>query len=134
MNFTLEATIDTRKSTSFAGVGIIGGANNGFGAPLAGIGVSVKGEKVEVWKTVDGSTTVLTESSMDVSEIARVRMVVRDGYKLDFEYLKDDKWNTLAKNVDASPYVPWGMGFRIGLCAKGEEGDFVNFRKIRLIH
>lgn len=33
-----------------AGIGIIGGAHNGFGAPLAGIGISVLKDKVEVWK------------------------------------------------------------------------------------
>ena len=134
LNFTLEATIDTRRSTSYAGIGIIGGAHNGFGAPLAGIGVSVKGGRVEVWKTVDGNSATLAESPMDISEIARIRMIVRDGYKLDFEYLNDGGWISLAKRVDASSYVPWGMGFRIGLCAKGEDGTYANFRKISLIH
>ena len=27
-----------------------------------------------------------------------------------------------------------GMGFRIGLCAKGGDGTFADFRKIELIH
>ena len=134
LNFTLEATIDTRKSTSYAGISIIGGADNGFGAPLAGIGISVKGEKVEVWKNVNGNSIALAESLIMISETTRIRMVVHDGYKLDFEYLKDNKWNTLAKGVDASPYVPWGMGFRIGLCAKGGEDTYANFRQIRLVH
>lgn len=134
LNYTLEATIDTRRSSAFAGVGIIGGANNGFGAPLAGIGVSVKKDRVEVWKTVDGNSFVLAQGTMDISDKARIRILVKDGYRLDFEYLKGKEWLSLAKGVDASPYVPWGMGFRIGLCAKGNKGTYANFRKIELIH
>ena len=130
----MEATIDTQKSSAFAGVGIIGGATNGFGAPLAGIGVSVKKDLVEVWKTVDGKTSVLAKGVMDISNKAKIRMVVKDGYKLDFEYFKDKKWQSLIDGVDASPYVPWGMGFRIGLCAKGNKDTFANFRRIELIH
>lgn len=50
-----------------AGIGIIGGAHNGFGAPLAGIGISVLKDKVEVWKNVDGKVDVLAQSAITVS-------------------------------------------------------------------
>ena len=134
LNFTIEATINTQKSSASAGISIIGGANNGFGAPLAGIGVSVNKNKVEVWKTVDGNTSILAKGTMDLSDKARIRILVKDGYQLSFDYLKGKEWLPLMKNIDASPYVPWGMGFRIGLCAKGSKGSYANFRKIELIH
>lgn len=134
LDFSLTATIDTKNTTSEAGIGIIGGANNGFGAPLAGIGISVIGKKVNVWKTVDGKTTILGEAELEVTEKSQIRMLVKDGYKLDFEILDHEVWIPVSKEIDASPYVPWGMGFRIGLCAKGEPGTFANFRKIELKH
>ena len=117
-----------------AGIGIIGGAHNGFGAPLAGIGISVLKDKVEVWKNVDGKVDVLAQSAITVSATAQVRMIVKDGYWLYFEFRKGQRWIPLATKIDASPYVPWGMGFRIGLCAKGGDGTFADFRKIELIH
>ena len=134
LNFSLTATVDNRKSMAAAGIGIIGGAHNGFGAPLAGIGISVLKDKVEVWKNVDGKVDVLAQSAITVSATAQVRMTVKDGYWLCFEFRKGQRWIPLATEIDASPYVPWGMGFRIGLCAKGGDGTFAGFRKIELIH
>lgn len=134
LNFTLTATIDTKHSTSAVGIAIIGGANNGFGAPLAGIGIYAKRDGVEVQKIIDGKVTVLAQSAINVSEKAQIRMIVKDGHWLTFEYKSEKEWLPLSEKVDASPYVPWGMGFRIGLCAKGTDGTVANFRKIELTH
>lgn len=134
LNFSLTATVDNRKSMAAAGIGIIGGAHNGFGAPLAGIGISVLKDKVEVWKNVDGKVDVLAQSAITVSATTQVRVTVKDGYWLCFEFRKGQRWIPLATEIDASPYVPWGMGFRIGLCAKGGDGTFADFCKIELIH
>ena len=86
LNFSLTATVDNRKSMAAAGIGIIGGAHNGFGAPLAGIGISVLKDKVEVWKNVDGKVDVLAQSAITVSATTQVRMTVKeDMFWMDFQ-------------------------------------------------
>lgn len=134
LNFSLTATINTGKGTAAAGIGVIGGAHNGFGAPLAGIGISVLGDRVEVWKNVDGKIIPVAQKTMKVSDAAQIRMIMKEGHWLTFEYQDGEQWIPLATKIDASPYVPWGMGFRIGLSAKGKEGTFADFRKIELTH
>ena len=133
LNFTLEATVGLQKEPAAAGIAIIGGANNGFGAPLAGIGISATKEKINVWKTINGETTVLSEVENPNGEQSDIRMAVSDGYKLVFSYKSSDgKWIKAGNEIDASPYVPWGMGFRIGLVAKGDKKCPVYFKKVSL--
>lgn len=134
LNFTLTATIDVKNSSAAGGVGIIGGAHNGFGAPLAGFGISVLNNGLEVWKNIDGKITTLAHQMIECSENLKVRMLVHDGYLLGFEYNIGGEWKMLMKEFDVSSYVPWGMGFHIGLCAKGENSTSVYFRKVELIH
>lgn len=134
LDFVLTATINKKTTTSNAGISIIGAANNGFGAPLAGIGISVTKGGVETWKTVDGKTTVFNHMEVELPDEVCIRIIVSKGYLLDFEYLEEGEWKLFSDNVDVSPYVPWGMGFRIGLCAKGSLGTFANFKRIEFIH
>lgn len=134
LDFTLTATVDNRKSDAAAGIGIIGGIDNSFGAPLAGIGISVTRDKAFVWKNVDGKIEIIAESPVKKSKDTRLRMTVHGGFMLGFEVFNKNKWVTVASGIDASPYVPWGMAFRIGLCARGEDGSSVNYRKIELQH
>ena len=103
-----------------AGIGIIGGAHNGFGASLAGIGISVLKDKVEVWKNVDGKVDVLAQSAITVSATAQVRMTVKDGYWLCFEFRKGQRWIPLATEVMLRRMFRGEWASRIGLCAKGE--------------
>lgn len=130
LKFSLTA--DVALTNAAAGIAIIGGADNGFGAPLAGIGVSASKNKIEVWKTVNGKTEILATAST-VSDNVAICMTVKDGYKLSFTEIKaDGKPVMIADNIDASPYVPWGMGFRIGLVAKGLNKDKANFKRVEL--
>lgn len=133
LNFTLSATIEMSRTDGAGGIGIIGGADNGFGAPLAGLGISISKDKIEAWKTINGTVDILASTANSLGIEAKIRMTVKDGYKLTFSYEKTDgSWVTLIENVDASPYVPWGMGFRIGLVAKGNSKEKVNFKKVEL--
>lgn len=135
LDFSLIATINTEKISAAAGIGIIGGADNSFGAPLAGLGISVSKNSVEVWKTIDGNTTTLQSRDIQLPEESKIRMIVKDGYLLSFYYSDNSRdWKLLSEDIDASPYVPWGMGFRIGLVSKGIPGTFANFKKIELTH
>jgi hypothetical protein len=59
-------------------------------------------------------------------------MKVKDGYKLSFYGdFGDGQEQELAAGIDASPYVPWGMGYRFGMVAKGTSG-MVNFSEFSL--
>ena len=133
LNFVLAGTIDLSFTDAAGGIALIGGAHNGFGAPLAGMGISASTNKIEVWKTVDGKTELLASSPHEMKKEVIVRMSVKDGYLLTFSYDKPDGTaEVLITDADASPYVPWGMGFRIGLTAKGENKRKVNFKKVEL--
>ncbi len=134
LNFSVTATIDAARSSAATGIALIGGANNGFGAPLAGIGISVSDGKVQSWKTIDGNTTILHTSPIKISARTLIRMTVKEGYKLTFEYLDSGKWKELSTGIDASPYVPWGMGYRIGLCAKGTTETSACFKQVEISH
>ncbi|HEY9560490.1 MAG TPA: hypothetical protein VIR29_06850 [Anseongella sp.] len=61
-------------------------------------------------------------------------MDVQDGHLLSFSVELNGNRDTLATGIDASPYVPWGMGFRVGLVAKGDPSEHVNFKKFALVN
>ena len=55
-------------------------------------------------------------------------MTVEKGHLLIFSYKSAEKdCVTLDLEADASPLVPWGMGFRLGMYAKGDSDQSVNF-------
>lgn len=137
LDYQATATLDLSASGSGAegGVALVGADNNGFGAPLAAIGISASKSGVKVWKTTKGETTVLGESPLPANASALpLRMEVRQGHLLSFSLEKDGAWTTLATDIDASPFVPWGMGFRLGLVAKGDPAATVNFKKFELVN
>src|SRR5690606_1660939 len=137
LDYHATATLDLSATGSGAegGVALVGADNNGFGAPLAAIGISASKSGVKVWKTTKGETTVLGESPLPANASALpLRMEVRQGHLLSFSLEKDGAWTTLATDIDASPFVPWGMGFRLGLVAKGDPAATVNFKKFELVN
>lgn len=137
LNYQADATVDlsnTGENTE-AGVALIGAVNNGFGAPPAGIGISAGKDGVKVWQTVKGETNILDEKPLPSGTTAvDLRMEVRGGHELTFSIGREGSWETVASGIDAAPYVPWGMGFRIGLIAKGAPGESANFKKFTLVN
>ncbi len=134
-NYDITAVVDLDLTGAGAegGVALIGGADNSFGAPVAGIGISADQKSVKVWKTVKRQTELLGEAQISGGQReVPLRMKVRDGYKLTFEVRDGDNWSTVAEHVDASPLVPWGMGFRFGMVAKGGSAEDVNFKQFKL--
>src|SRR3546814_2146593 len=94
------------------------------------IGVSAGQDSVRVWKTTKGKTTLLAGKALTAeSGDIRLHMDVQDGHLLSFSVELNGNRDTLATGIDASPYVPRGMGFRVGLVAKGDPSGHVNFKK-----
>lgn len=113
------------------GIALVGAAHNGFGAPIAAMGISSDGEMVKVWETIEGTTKIFA-SKPAVGDVAEIKIEVEDGQKLKFLYKTASGWQVLHGNQDASHLVPWGMGFRIGLVSKGGAGQYVNFKQVEL--
>lgn len=136
-NFEVTATVnlsDTGEGVN-GGILLIGATNNGFGAPMAGIGISAGRDLVEVWLTSGKETSVyVAVPSKDYGDLIKLKMNVKNGDLLQFSVSDGENWHLIADSVDASAYVPWGMGFRWGIVSKGITNEFVNIRNVQLIN
>lgn len=64
-----------------------------------------------------------------------IKMDVTDGHLLRFEIMAEgSEWQPFSYEADASYLVPWGMGFRLGMFAKGQENQMVNFTQTRIVN
>jgi xylan 1,4-beta-xylosidase len=136
-DYEVSAIIDLGHTgpESAGGVALVGAANNRFGGPVAAVGISASKDKIAVWQTVDKETQNLAETNWDDTEgNVQVKMRVTDGHLLTFSVLKGGAWQVITEKFDASPRVPWGMGFRFGLVAKGPETEQVNFKRFDLVN
>ena len=135
-HYEFFATVDVGNSglDSEGGICIIGAVNNNFYAPLAGIGISAGHDLIKVWKTNDAKTSILHVMPVEKvgDDIINLKMEVIDGHLINFFVKIDNNWEMLIESVDASPYVPWGMGYRLGLVAKGKNNEFVNIKSVRV--
>ncbi len=131
LNYQYKATVipDTKAA---AGLAVIGGANNGFGAPVAGIGIAVKDGSLTLWETVNQNTTVLASQTIPKDKEVMLVLSMRDGYKMTTMAIVDGKTFTLGEEQDVSHLVPWGMGFRLGLVAKGPSDSFAQFKSVTI--
>ena len=67
---------------------------------------------------------VLQEYNLAASQdTVTLKMAVSDGHVVDFLWQEAGEWKTALDAYDAGPLVPWGMGFRVGLAAKGNGGQ-----------
>ena len=136
-NFEVIATIDLSMTGNGVNGGIllIGATNNRFGASMAGIGISAGHDLVEVWVTSGKETNVYEAvPSNNYGDLIKLKMNVKNGDLLQFSVSDGENWELIADSVDASAYVPWGMGFRWGLVSKGITNEFVNIRNVQLIN
>lgn len=136
-DYTIVATIDLRSTgeNSEGGVALIGAANQGFGAPVASIGISAGNGKIKVWETKDGVTKFFGEAAIESGTgLLDLKMEVKDGHKLSFFYKNSDGWVPLMENKDANNLLVWGMGFRYGLVAKGDPSQLVNFKQVNIVN
>lgn len=134
-DYEMIATVDVSNTGEQAegGLALVGAAHNGFGAPIAAMGISAEKGNVKVWQTIEGKTEIFSEATLeDTAEMVELRMEVTDGHKISFSWNNGESWNPLTDNNDASHLVPWGMGFRLGLVAKGAPSQTVNIRQVKL--
>ncbi|WP_321290071.1 glycoside hydrolase family 43 protein [uncultured Sunxiuqinia sp.] len=137
MNFDVTATIDLNMSGRDVegGILLIGATTNSFGAPMAGLGITVGHDLIQVWITSGKEKNVYEAvSTAEYGDLIKLKMNIKNGDLLQFSVSDGDKWDIIADSVDASGYVPWGMGFRWGLVSKGETNEFVNIRNVELIN
>lgn len=126
---TADVVTGTTHGQAGASVAMIGGANNRFGAPIAGVGIGVFGGKVKVWKIKKEDKQDLQELDIAGTEkTITVKMAVTDGHVVTFSWRegKAGAWKTAMEGYDAAPLVPWGMGFRVGVAAEGTGSEEVN--------
>lgn len=133
-DYEMTATVDLEQTEGSAegGIALIGAADNSFGAPVAGMGISAGDNAIRVWKIVKEETEILEEIPVDSKKQVNLKIEVSDGHLLDFSFEENGSWNTLSEEVDASALVPWGMGFRLGMTAKGDSSNYVNIKEINL--
>lgn len=133
-DYEISATVDLGRTGDNAegGIALVGAADNSFGAPVAATGISVGQSSVKVWQTVEKVTEIIHEKSIAKSDTIDLKMTVEDGHMLSFSVNRDTGWETLAEDVDASDLVPWGMGFRFGMVAKGDTSELVNIKEFVL--
>ncbi|MFC3199938.1 glycoside hydrolase family 43 protein [Parapedobacter deserti] len=135
IDYEVMADINIANTGDEAGasVAMIGGANNRFGAPIAGIGIGVFGKKVKVWRIAKDDVQYMEELDIDgTGDTVSLKMAVSDGHIVDFSWKEGEVWNTVMEGYDAASLVPWGMGFRAGVAAQGKDGGPVNITKFEI--
>ena len=122
---TARVAVKTTNEQTGASITMVGGANNRFGAPIAGIGIGVFGSEVKAWRIAKDDAQVLQTYDLDATQdTVTLKMTVSDGHVVGFSWQEGaGDWKTAVDAYDAGPLVPWGMGFRVGLAAQGNGGQ-----------
>ncbi|HSF53478.1 MAG TPA: hypothetical protein VLA71_06990, partial [Algoriphagus sp.] len=131
LDYQYEATV-IPDGDAAAGLAVIGGANNGFGAPVAGMGISVKGDQLVLWETINQKTREIAIETIPASKEVKLILSMKDGYKMTTSVLVDGKTIQVGEEQDVKHLVPWGMGFRLGLVAKGETDSYAHFKEVKI--
>lgn len=131
LDYQYEATIFPAENAA-AGLAVIGGANNGFGAPPAGMGISVKGNQVVLWETLAQETKEIATLTISKSKTVKLILSMRDGYKMSTSVIVNGKTIAVGEEQDVNHLVPWGMGFRLGLVAKGDSSADAHFKSVKI--
>ncbi|WP_186755434.1 family 43 glycosylhydrolase [Echinicola salinicaeni] len=134
-DYEIEVGIDPSSSDAMGGLLLVGGANNGFGAPVAGFGIGISADQVQVIENRDQELVIKAKESFKDSELLKLKMTVKEGHLLQFAFTDvDGKWQEIGEEYEAAHLVPWGMGFRLGLFAKGDTDQEVNFKNVNIKH
>lgn len=131
LDYQYEATI-IPDGKAAAGLAVIGGANNGFGAPPAGMGISVKGNQLILWETINQKTREIATQAIPSSKEVKLILTMKDGYKMTTSAVVDGKTIQVGEEQDVKHLVPWGMGFRLGLVAKGATDSYAHFKEVKI--
>jgi len=128
-DYSANVTLRADKTNAGAGFGIIGDDKNRAV-------VLFKEGKLQVITMKDGASRVLTEKKITPRKKIYLRMHVKDGHHLKFQYSLDGK-NFIPLNdiaIDGAYLPPWDRAVRIGLTAQGESGTFAVFDDISIVY
>jgi beta-xylosidase len=131
LDYHYEATV-VPDGKAEAGLAVIGGANNGFGAPPAGMVISVKGNQVILWEAINQKTKEIATQTISTSKEVKLIVSMKDGYKMTTSAIVDGKTIQVRGEQDVKHLVPWGMGFILGLVAKGATDSYANFKGVKI--
>ena len=133
LDYRYEATVFP-NSDAEAGLAVIGGASNKFGAPVAGMGISVKGNQVMLWETIDQETKVIATQTIPSSKEIQLILAMKDGYSMTTSVSIEGKTIQVGEAQDVKHLVPWGMGFRLGMVSKGDPSASAHFKSVRIVY
>lgn len=107
-----------------------------IGDQVNAIGVSAAGKKITLWQVKAGKQQVLTQANLPESPNLQLRLLAREGNKLQFSWSTDGQsWNHLGQQpVDGAYLPPWDRGVRVGLVAKGAPAGNAQFNWFRLVN
>ncbi|MEN2280871.1 glycoside hydrolase family 43 protein [Algoriphagus sp. SE2] len=131
LNYRYEAIVVPVFNVG-AGLAVIGGANNGFGAPVAGMGISVEGNEVTLWETVNQKSKIIATQTIPDSKKVKLILEMKDGYKMSTSVKVDGGSIQVGEVQDVKHLVPWGMGFRLGMVAKGDKDSYAHFKEVKI--
>lgn len=133
LDYQYEAVVVPNVDAA-AGLAVIGGASNKFGAPVAGMGISLKGDQLVLWETINQTTREIATETLPSGKEVRLILSMKDGYKLTTSAIVDGKTIQVGEAQDVKHLVPWGMGFRLGMVAKGSPTALAHFKSVRIIY
>lgn len=131
LDYQYEAIIIPHEQVE-AGLAVIGGANNGFGAPVAGMGISVKGDQLILWETINQQTKEIASHKIPEGKEVKLILAMKDGYKMSTSAEVGEESIPLGEVQDVKHLVPWGMGFRLGMVAKGQTDSYAHFKEVKI--
>ena len=134
-NYQMETTINMDLSDAKGGILLVGAAHNGFGAPIAGIGIAATKDGFSIFETINQSESIMAQKQIVLEGKIGMKMEVTEGHLLRFSFkLKGKNWQSFDHVAYANHLVPWGMGFRLGMFAKGNENQKINFIQTNVVN
>jgi len=136
VNFSISAAINPGDAKT----GIcLGGAifKSKWPGELGGIGITVSKDSLIVFDNFEGNYTMLKASAENLNKPVQLKMQIsNDGRQIEFFYKKQAaEWLSFYRtDFLADKYVPWGMGYRVGIVVKGNPSQTGNFNSFRLIN
>ncbi|MFT3751148.1 MAG: family 43 glycosylhydrolase [Agriterribacter sp.] len=125
-NYTITTAV-MNENASMKGLALYGDANQS-------VGIGVKSDSVQVWYIKDNVLNVLNTAKLDSKKPVRLKMIVKEGYKLQFYWSNvGGTWNELTTKDDffsASFLPPWDRSPRHGLLQRGTDPAVFDFFEI----
>jgi xylan 1,4-beta-xylosidase len=117
-NYDVEIVVDTKQTTSEAGLGLIGDEKNFVTATL-------KDNRLVLRKVEADKEIVVAEKSFRPSQKLHVRAEVKNGKDISFFFSADGKHFTKLNKTSLDGYFlpPWDRAVRAALVSKGESSQ-----------